>query len=114
MLDQRAASVEMMGRMPGMSDAQMQRLDRMVGRGRNAEGRTPNRDFKELTKKRAEKCRIVPADPNDADGIGDAGSAGPEGKFPEQIRYRPSRDARIPQHASPRFDMVRGMRDVDR
>jgi hypothetical protein len=68
-LDQQAASVDMMRQFPGMSDAQMQRLNKHVGRARNSESRTPGRDFKDLTKKRAEKCRIVPLDPNDGDGV---------------------------------------------
>jgi len=68
-IDQQATSVEMMRKFPGMSDAQMHRLNKQVGRARNSESRTPGRDFKELTKKRASKCHIVPVDPNDADGI---------------------------------------------
>jgi len=68
-IDQQAASVVMRREFPGMSDAQMQRLNKQVGRARNSESRTPGRDFKELTKKRANKCHIVPVDPDDDDGI---------------------------------------------
>jgi hypothetical protein len=68
-LDQQEASVEMMLDFPGMSEAQMERLNKQVGRGRNSESRTPGTDFKDLTKKRASKCHIVPLDPNDEDGI---------------------------------------------
>jgi hypothetical protein len=67
-LQQQEASVDMMRKFPGMSDAQMQRLDKQVGRAHNSEGRTAGREFKDLTKKRADKCRIVPVDSNDADG----------------------------------------------
>ena len=68
-IDQQEVSTQMMLDFPGMSAAQMERLNKQVGRARNSEGRTPSRDFKELTKKRTNKCHIVPVDPNDDDGI---------------------------------------------
>jgi len=68
-IDQQAASVEMMMDIPNLSETQKGRLHNQMDGASHAMERTSGTDFHELTRKKQAHCQTLPADPNDVDGV---------------------------------------------